>query len=111
LQIYKWADATYEGDMVNGVRHGWGRLSFHDSPAVYEGEWRQGLRHGKGTLWFDDARTSFYEGGGFRERQGVIAPKSGSQITAVGLSADVGTRSAAVRAPPGVAVNAGLQPH
>jgi len=76
-----WSGSQYEGDMMNGKRHGhgvktwpngdryegeWrfdkkdgsGRMS--EAEAVYDGEWQAGLKHGKGTLKF--AKGESYEG-------------------------------------------------
>ncbi|MDA0577938.1 MAG: hypothetical protein O3B24_07560 [Verrucomicrobia bacterium] len=39
----------YEGEMENGVMHGWG-IYTHRSGDRYDGQFREGLRHGHGTL-------------------------------------------------------------
>ena len=39
--------ATYEGDLVNGVPEGSGKMTYA-SGAVYEGEWKNGKREGQG---------------------------------------------------------------
>jgi hypothetical protein len=39
--------ATYEGEVTDGYKHGFGRLSFADVPIVYEGQWVNGQRHGE----------------------------------------------------------------
>lgn len=62
LQVYRWPGATYEGEVLNGKRHGQGVIAFEGMPAVYEGEWADGMRHGRGTLYFNPERTAFYEG-------------------------------------------------
>lgn len=43
----KFADSTYEGDLLNERRHGLGRM-FYDSGRYYFGEWRHDLREGRG---------------------------------------------------------------
>lgn len=63
-QVYSWGEgASYEGEVLNGLRHGYGRLSVAGSPVVFEGQWHQGKRHGKGALYYNAARTALYEGG------------------------------------------------
>lgn len=46
---YEWPSerATYEGEVIDGCKHGFGRLSFADVPIVYEGQWDNGQRHGE----------------------------------------------------------------
>ena len=62
-QVYDWPDGGhYEGQVLNGKRHGNGRMSFSNSPVVYEGEWAGGVRHGHGTLYFNAERSNFYQG-------------------------------------------------
>jgi hypothetical protein len=56
--------SRYEGELVEGQRNGYGRLSFASIPLVYEGQWRQGKRHGQGTLYYDAGRATYYQGGG-----------------------------------------------
>jgi hypothetical protein len=63
-QVYTADGSCYEGELLEGQRHGYGRLSFAASPLVYEGHWRQGRRHGQGTLYYDAERASCYQGGG-----------------------------------------------
>jgi len=53
---------TYEGDFVNGKRHGSG-VYVSVSGARYEGEWQNDMRHGYGILSFT-APESLDEGGG-----------------------------------------------
>jgi hypothetical protein len=62
LQVYQWGNIIYEGEVQDGLRHGYGMLSFTDSPVVYEGQWQHGRRHGSGTLYYDADRTAYYEG-------------------------------------------------
>lgn len=61
-QVYSWANAVYEGELLNGLRHGYGTLRFTDSHVVYEGEWQYGKRHGRGVLYYDALRSSYFEG-------------------------------------------------
>ncbi len=63
LQVYEADGSRYEGELLEGQRHGTGCLSFADCPLVYEGEWRHGKRHGRGTLYYNTDRTTYYQGG------------------------------------------------
>eukprot|EP00928_Gymnodinium_smaydae_P029555 TRINITY_DN22222_c0_g1_i1.p1 TRINITY_DN22222_c0_g1~~TRINITY_DN22222_c0_g1_i1.p1 ORF type:complete len:239 (+),score=45.23 TRINITY_DN22222_c0_g1_i1:106-717(+) len=47
--------ATYEGQLVNGKRHGYGRWESVDGE-TYEGEYVDDLQHGKGVLKWNDGR-------------------------------------------------------
>lgn len=61
--MYTWgADAVYEGRVLNGQRHGQGKLAVSGSPVIYEGQWQLGQRHGKGVLYYNEARTAYYDG-------------------------------------------------
>jgi hypothetical protein len=62
LQVYTWLSGMYEGEVLNGLRHGCGRLTLADSGVIYEGQWRQGKRHGRGVLSYNSDRTAYYEG-------------------------------------------------
>ena len=62
MQVYQWGNVIYEGDVLDGLRHGYGTMTFTDSPVVYEGEWQMGKRHGRGVLYYDEDRTTYYEG-------------------------------------------------
>ena len=45
---YVWPDgSTYEGDVVNGLRHGCGTFVSADKKSSYNGEWHGGKRNGK----------------------------------------------------------------
>ncbi len=54
--------ALPSSQVLNGLRHGHGHMSFTSSPVVYEGEWQEGMRHGQGTLTFNAEGTNYYEG-------------------------------------------------
>ena len=43
---------TYEGQVVNGLRNGYGifKSSNNSNNIIYEGEWKNGLKHGKGKI-------------------------------------------------------------
>ena len=46
---------TYEGEWVQGKRHGAGKLVEADGGS-YEGEWKEDLKHGKGKMAFSESR-------------------------------------------------------
>ena len=61
--MYRWPNgAVYQGEMLNGLRHGQGRMSFSEIPSVYEGAWIEGKRHGYGTLSLNESGTHRYQG-------------------------------------------------
>lgn len=43
--------STYEGDVVNGVRHGVGVLHAVSLGITYSGDWVMGKQHGKVTVF------------------------------------------------------------
>ncbi|KAK1743300.1 hypothetical protein QTG54_005921 [Skeletonema marinoi] len=49
----------YEGQVVNGEPHGWGKLTYLND-VVYEGDWRKGQEHGHGTITWRNG--SLYSG-------------------------------------------------
>lgn len=61
-QVYNWCDAVYEGELLDGERHGYGTLTFAGSAVVYEGQWQFGKRHGSGTIHYNEQKTASYEG-------------------------------------------------
>lgn len=65
MQTYTWHGATcYDGEVLDGFRHGYGRLTVADgSSVVYEGMWQHGKRHGRGgVLYYNADRTAYYQG-------------------------------------------------
>jgi hypothetical protein len=45
----------YQGEYVQGVKQGKGKVSFADTDAaIYEGEFKNGLPHGKGVKYEED---------------------------------------------------------
>ena len=50
---------SYEGSVVNGVYHGYGKFTYIDG-TVYTGRWREGKEHGQGILVTADGER--YEG-------------------------------------------------
>ena len=51
----------YEGDMVNGMKHGFGALFSPEGNLLYEGQWQFGKLHGKGVLYYKNGMKA-YEG-------------------------------------------------
>lgn len=77
MQVYRWPDdATYEGEVQDGQRHGVGTLTFAHSPASYRGEWARGKRHGRGVLTYDREQRCFYDGAAGRGRLQLATPAS-----------------------------------
>ena len=50
----------YEGTVKNGLRDGIGKYVNPKEEVEYQGEWLDGMRHGKGTLTYKNG--SIYEG-------------------------------------------------
>ena len=42
------AGDTYEGDFLNGLRHGFGKYTSADRKVLYEGTWVRGVKEGNG---------------------------------------------------------------
>lgn len=61
---YAWPDGSvYEGQVLDGLRHGHGVFTGPHGMCRYAGEWRAGRRHGEGKLEYDPQGASWYEGG------------------------------------------------
>lgn len=46
--VYTWPDgSTYEGEVTNGLRNGFGMFKCSTQPVSYVGHWCHGKRHGK----------------------------------------------------------------
>ncbi|XP_064232511.1 radial spoke head 10 homolog B isoform X2 [Aotus nancymaae] len=61
--VYTWpVGSTYEGEVVNGVRNGFGMFKCSTQPVSYIGHWCNGKRHGKGTIYYNQEGTCWYEG-------------------------------------------------
>ena len=73
----------YEGEIVNGVPNGWGKVVF-PSGSVYEGSWKDGDTEGIGTYkWLDGTKYfgefldgNFHGEGEFTFREGVYLGES-----------------------------------
>jgi hypothetical protein len=73
--------APYQGERVDGKRHGQGKMTYLDG-ATYEGTWQNDLRHGKGVYTFASGKR--YEGNyvnDHREGEGVMKYEDGSEFT------------------------------
>jgi hypothetical protein len=51
----------YEGQWVNGKKHGQGTMTYSDGISVYKGEWKYGFQDGLGIIKYADG-ISMYEG-------------------------------------------------
>jgi hypothetical protein len=68
---------VYEGDLVNGLRHGKGTMRYAKGGS-YEGDWKKNQKHGRGKETFADG--AFYEGEfqeGVRHGEGVYISVDG----------------------------------
>lgn len=60
---FTWPDgSSYEGSLENGKRHGEGVYTAADGVTRYDGQWVQGHRHGQGRLMYDTSGESYYFG-------------------------------------------------
>ncbi|CAD8063264.1 unnamed protein product [Paramecium sonneborni] len=53
--------SKYEGEKLNGLRHGNGTFFYQDNGGVYEGQWFENKMHGMGTLFYASGKPA-YEG-------------------------------------------------
>ena len=70
-QPIRFSKFMYDGQTLNGVRHGWGTAEW-PSGNRYQGTWREGKKHGQGVFEFSNGDR--YEGQfkeGKRHGQGV----------------------------------------
>jgi hypothetical protein len=75
-------DGEYVGDVLNGVPHGRGTLTYH--PAMdrteYKGEWKEGEFHGRGVLTFTSgSKMTGTWVNGFLEGEGIYEWESGAK--------------------------------
>ncbi len=54
------ADGIYEGEIVDGKRHGQGKMTYSDNDRIYTGSWLFDKREGKGKTTFKDG--TFHDG-------------------------------------------------
>ena len=59
---YAGAGYRYEGDFIEGMRHGQGRLYRPDDTLEYEGGWQEDHYHSRGKSYHRDGTTIEYEG-------------------------------------------------
>ena len=52
LEYDKNGQLEYEGEYLNGERHGKGKEYYHNGQLEYEGEYLNGKRHGKGKEYY-----------------------------------------------------------
>lgn len=79
----KQPEGTYEGDFLNGEKHGKGIYHFAKG-SRYEGDYFQGHREGHGTIYHGDGRIA-YTGPlkkGLPHGRGSISSKDGKMIEA-----------------------------
>ncbi len=61
-QYYIHYISSYEGEVVQGLRHGQGCFYCAISQTTYVGHWCLGRRHGRGQLTHDSSHSSYYDG-------------------------------------------------
>ena len=49
----------FEGEYLNGKRHGKGKAYYNDGKTKFEGEYLNGKRHGKGKEYYDNSNLRF----------------------------------------------------
>ncbi|XP_054511457.2 radial spoke head 10 homolog B isoform X10 [Pan troglodytes] len=80
--VYTWPDGSmYEGEVVNGMRNGFGMFKCSTQPVSYIGHWCNGKRHGKGSIYYNQEGTCWYEGDwvqNIKKGWGVRCYKSGN---------------------------------
>ncbi|XP_036020777.1 mismatch repair endonuclease PMS2 isoform X4 [Mus musculus] len=80
--VYTWPDgSTYEGEVTNGMRNGFGMFKCGTQPVSYIGHWCHGKRHGKGSIYYNQEGTSWYEGDwvyNIKKGWGIRCYKSGN---------------------------------
>ncbi|KAB1263194.1 Radial spoke head 10-like protein B [Camelus dromedarius] len=80
--IYTWLDgSTYEGEVLNSMRNGFGTFKCGTQPVSYIGHQCHGKRHGKGSIYYNQDGTSWYEGDwvyNIKQGWGIRCYKSGN---------------------------------
>jgi hypothetical protein len=82
-------DATepdYQGDLVNGMRHGYGTLTDYDAGFTYEGNFQHGVPHGEGRCQYSNG--AVYEGTwtqGVRAGPGTYFDRHGNRLNGTWL--------------------------
>jgi hypothetical protein len=79
-------EADYQGDLMNGVRHGYGTLTDYDAGFTYEGNFQHGVPHGEGRCQYSNG--AVYEGTwiqGVRTGPGTYFDRHGNRLTGTWL--------------------------
>lgn len=81
--VYEWPDgSSYIGDVLDGLRDGYGVYTGPNGMCRYSGEWRAGHRYGRGKLEYDPEGKSWYEGEwATDEKHGQVRADSGPRTT------------------------------
>ena len=88
----KWPDGSvYEGDWLNGLRHGSGKYTCDDY--IYIGEWQQDMRHGRGkyTKLSNEDKESQAEDSEDEDKSGnlpIFAPWENDKLNGLGTQGD-----------------------
>eukprot|EP00002_Diphylleia_rotans_P037878 TRINITY_DN851_c0_g1_i4.p1 TRINITY_DN851_c0_g1~~TRINITY_DN851_c0_g1_i4.p1 ORF type:complete len:1328 (-),score=243.35 TRINITY_DN851_c0_g1_i4:664-4647(-) len=82
---YKYASGTYTGEMLDGQKHGHGKMVV-ENVSEYEGTWLHDKRHGKGFFKrISSESTEFYDGEWENDKQngrGTVIYPNGSKVIA-----------------------------
>lgn len=82
--FYYSSGAVYQGNFLNDLRHGKGKIVFHGGSSIeesYEGDWVEDGWHGHGIYRYRNDEGTVYEGDwvkGVRHGQGKLTYKDGS---------------------------------
>lgn len=81
VEQWDMSDGLYTGDLVDGVRQGYGRMDYNDG-ASYEGEWNYGASHGYGTyVWANGDRYTGEFSNGLCHGYGTFLWANGDRYT------------------------------
>ena len=86
--ILKNEGTCYDGEWVDGLKHGEGELDYGNGK-VYTGQWSEDLKHGKGVMRYDNG--DVYEGGwvrGMKEGSGRMDYKANNSFYVGDWAAD-----------------------
>lgn len=80
--LYTWPDGSmYEGEVVNGMRNGFGMFKCSTQRVSYIGHWCNGRRHGKGSIYYNQEGTCWHKGDwvqNIKKGWGIRCYKSGN---------------------------------
>ena len=75
------SNESYEGDLINGIRNGKGKLYYEDGSIKYEGEFKNNKFEGNGKFYYRDG--NYYIGqfrNGLKHGKGIEYYENGNKI-------------------------------